>query len=273
MELRLAAGSFYGNMQKSQSIGGLLLSEHAYPADLNIPSHSHERAYFCLVLRGGYTESYGRRTRDCQAASLIFHPEAEVHSDRFSTVGGHLFCVELTPPWLERIRVYSPVLDQAADMQGGAPACLAFRFYREFRNMDSVSPLAMEGLALEILAEASRRAHALASCKTSRPLLRAQEMLHAQFAENLTLSQIAEAVGVHPMHLARLFRQRCRCTLGEYVRQLRVDYACRELVASDASLVEIALAAGFSDQSQFCKMFKRHTGLTPLQFRQIAPER
>ncbi|HLK61072.1 MAG TPA: helix-turn-helix domain-containing protein, partial [Chthonomonadaceae bacterium] len=76
----------------------------------------------------------------------------------------------------------------------------------------------------------------------SRPLRQAQALLHTQFAENLTLSQMAETVGVHPMHLARLFRQHCRCTLGDYVRQLRVDYACRELASSDASLVEIALA-------------------------------
>jgi len=270
MEPRLSAGSFYGNQQKSQSVGGLLLSEHAYPPDLRIPSHSHERAYFCLVLRGDYTETYGKSTRDCRAASLIFHPEAETHSDRFSAAGGRLFCVELTPVWLERIRACSPILDDAVDMQGGTPSWLAFRFYHEFRNMDSVSPLAMEGLALEILAEASRRTLPFAHRQPSRPLRQAQELLHAQFAEPLTLMQIAEAVGVHPMHLARLFRQHCRCTLGEYVRQLRVDYACRELVSSDASLVEIALAAGFSDQSQFCRTFKRHTSLTPLQFRQTA---
>jgi two-component system response regulator YesN len=55
--------------------------------------------------------------------------------------------------------------------------------------------------------------------------------------------------------------------VGEYVRRLRVGQACRRLAHSNASLSEIAFEAGFSDQSQFCRVFKRVTGLTPGTFR------
>jgi AraC family transcriptional regulator len=72
---------------------------------------------------------------------------------------------------------------------------------------------------------------------------------------------------VHPVHLARTFRRYYHCSPGEYVRRLRLESATRELCASDASLIEIALAAGYCDQSHFSKSFKRHTGMSPARFR------
>jgi hypothetical protein len=57
------------------------------------------------------------------------------------------------------------------------------------------------------------------------------------------------------------------CSVGDYVRQLRVEDACRRLATLDAPIVEIALAAGFTDQSHFTRTFQRLRGLTPAEFR------
>ena len=100
-----------------------------------------------------------------------------------------------------------------------------------------------------------------------------KEFYIERFAEAITLDQIASTVGVHPGHLAREFRRYYRCTPGDYIRQLRVDRACRELSVGDNSLAEVALAAGFSDQSHFATAFKRHTGLTPAAYRRAAQAR
>jgi len=51
------------------------------------------------------------------------------------------------------------------------------------------------------------------------------------------------------------------------VRKLRVDAACRQLTTSDKPLSEIALSAGFADQSHFTKTFRRLTRTTPGEFR------
>ena len=84
---------------------------------------------------------------------------------------------------------------------------------------------------------------------------------------------VARAAGVHPTHLMRVFRRFHGCTLGDYVRQRRIDFACGRLTATDAPLVEVALAAGFCDQSHFTKTFKRATGLTPSEYRKATRER
>ena len=79
--------------------------------------------------------------------------------------------------------------------------------------------------------------------------------------------EIAAQVGVHPVQLARAFRKRYRCSVGELQRRLRLEHASRQLVTTHRTLAEIALAAGFSDQAHFCRVFKAHTGLTPARFR------
>jgi AraC family transcriptional regulator len=78
---------------------------------------------------------------------------------------------------------------------------------------------------------------------------------------------LASAVGVHPVHLARSFREAHGASVGEYLRRLRVEFAQREVLRTDAPLSEIALSAGFCDQSHFGRTFKRHTGVTPAQAR------
>ena len=73
--------------------------------------------------------------------------------------------------------------------------------------------------------------------------------------------------------MARVFRQHCGVTLGEYVRKLRVDFAARQLISTDEPLTGIAFAAGFSDQSHFTRTFKRQTGMTPDAFRRNSRSR
>src|SRR5574341_1998626 len=101
-----------------------------------------------------------------------------------------------------------------------------------------------------------------------RWLQQARELLHGRFMEHLTLAEVAHNVGVHPVHLAQAFHKSYQCTVGDYVRQLRVEYACRELASSETPIVEIALAAGFCDQSHFTRTFKRCIGVAPSQYRE-----
>ena len=82
----------------------------------------------------------------------------------------------------------------------------------------------------------------------------ARDLLRDRFSLSLTRSDIAAAVGVHPVQLARQFRRTFRCSAGEYVRRVRIDVAC-ELLRTSKPLSDIALGAGFSDQSHFSRVF------------------
>ena len=268
MDVRLPRGHFCGELLKRDEVGGFVLTEYVYPPELKISKHLHEQVYFCIVLQGNYTETYGKKSRACGEQTVTFHPAGELHSDNFHKDGGRIFSVEIEPRWVERVGELSSILEYPESFCGGLLASLVVRIYKEFYEIDAASRLAIEGLSLEVIAEALRQSAALSpGRKAPRWLKQAREFLHDQFAEPHNMTEIADAVGVHPVHLAREFRKHYHQTVGEYIRRLRVEFACRLLSASDTPLIEIALAAGFSQQSHFTKTFKKLTGLTPYQYR------
>jgi AraC family transcriptional regulator len=258
--------SSYGTLLKSSVLAGLSLTETAYPPNLRLPQHSHQSDYFCLVLQGSFTELYERGSRACGPATLIFHPAGETHSDHFHA-RARCFNLFMSGGWLERARRHSTNQYGPADFRGGVLPHLAMKVYREFRQTDGASTLIAEGLMLEILGEVSRQSFKHSGHTPPVWLVRAREVLHDRFRENLSLSEIARCVGVHQTHLAREFRRHYRCPVGEYVRRLRVEFACRELTSSEAPLAEVAHAAGFFDQSHFGRTFKQLTGVSPALYR------
>jgi len=266
--MQLPPGYLYGESLRSHKVASFALSERFYPPNFKTPKHSHRRALFCFVIEGDYTESYSGQTRECGSSNLLFHPADELHAEYFHNSGGHSFIVEIEPNWLERVREHRGLPEASAEFKGGLMELLARRVYKEFLQMDDVSALIIDGLMLEMMGEAARRCMLKGDAHPPRWLVQAKEILHADFAKSLRLADIAGAVGVHPVHLAQMFHKSYRCTVGDYVRQLRIEYACHELATSEAPIVEIALSAGFCDQSHFTRTFKRLTGTCPSQYRE-----
>ncbi|MBD0369944.1 MAG: helix-turn-helix transcriptional regulator [Pyrinomonadaceae bacterium] len=264
--MRLSTGLFYGTVLKAISIADFKLAETVYASSLKLPAHRHESNYFCFVLEGSFTECYGNRTRSCRPSTLIFHPAGETHADHFHT-GARCFNIQMNTRWVERIDNLSSVIHIPADFHGERFSFLAMQLYGEFRGGDKFSPLTVEGLMLEIVAEASRHSLRKSGHKPPLWLRQAREILDEQFSETVTLVALSETVGVHPVHLAREFRRFYHCTVGGYVRKRRIEFACRQMSTTDFALSDIAHAAGFFDQSHFARTFKRVVGLTPSEYR------
>jgi AraC family transcriptional regulator len=265
MSVLLPPGAFYGQVRRRCAFGELTFVESSYAPGLRVPKHSHLRQYFYLVLEGACTEAYENSVRSVGPLTLVFHPAEGTHEDHWLHTGGRCFSVEFAHAGMAR--EYARSLDSAAYIRSGDSVWLATRLYKEFQGMDELSPLAMEGLTLEILAVVARGAAACPERNSPHWLMNARELLHDRFTERLALDDIAAAVGINAVHLCRAFRQQYGCTLGDYVRNLRVDFAVRRLLTSQQSLAEIALSAGFADQSHFTKTFRRCTGVTPGAFR------
>jgi AraC family transcriptional regulator len=223
-----------------------------------------------MVLNGFCTEVVGSSPHECRPYSLILKPPGEVHSNQYGRTGAKVLLVEVKPQGLEMIQVFSGVLDHTVHTQGGLLSALGMRIHREFRTSDSASALSIEGLVLEMIGEVTRCNLKISSSGQPRWLREARELINEHFRERMSLLTVAAAVAVHPAHLSRMFRKHYRCTVGDYVRRLRLDYAAEELAHAGSSLVEIATAAGFYDQSHFTHAFKAHTGVTPTEFRSAA---
>ena len=266
---RLRPGAYYGETVGSRRAGEIALTESAYPPRCAAPKHAHEHAFCYLMLRGSCTETSGSSVRTIAAPHLVFHPAGETHANHWHATGGGCFHVEFGPAWLRRVREHSPVLDEPAEFHRGPPVWLAARLYSEFREPDSLSSLAIEGLALELVVRAARYKDDRQTHRTPAWLRRAEELLAERFRNPPSLSELARSVDVHPVHLATVFRRQLKCTPGDYVRRRRVEYACGQLARSDAPLTAVAFDAGFCHQSHFCRLFKTLTGMTPGQYRQL----
>jgi AraC family transcriptional regulator len=252
---------------RSAKISSLFLREIQMAAKTNIPIHSHPSAIFCISLRGSCVEVYGNRVQEYQPFTLEYLPMDHSHSLKVPAVNLRSFSVEIPPSWLDRIREYSLIVDQCVYTHRGLLGSLFMNLYKEFREMDTASPVAIEGLTLEMLAEASRTRKVIVDRQPPRWLKQALDLLQERFSDHLTITEIATTVGIHPVHLTREFRKFHRCTIGDYIRKLRIEQACNALAHSDFSLAQIALSAGFSDHSHFSRIFKRFMRVTPTQYR------
>ncbi len=245
------------------------MSETAYPADLSLPKHSHDRPYFCFVLEGGFAESLGSETVRCESSTLVFHPISTVHSNHFSSYTRCLN-VLLDDIHLTNILERSPLLGSPRIVANVRLRSILHSLYREFNCPDGYSALSIEGLLLETWAEISRNSPSShAGRHPALWLRRARGILDEIFDERISLIEISALVGVHPVHLAKEFRRVFQTSVGEYVRQRRVDHARNQLACTDLPLSEIALESGFFDQSHFSRTFKKVTGLTPGEYRSV----
>jgi len=232
-----------------------------------LPMHSHEHAHFCLVLDGAYIERIGHQQLERRKYTLVFHPGELPHSEHTSEEGRQ-FIVDVDPSYLDRCAIYARRLDKPLHAAaGGAIVWLARKLYGEFRCMDSVSPLAMEGMLLELFSELARQTESCTGNTRQKWILQLDDLLRDRFRQPLNLRQLAAEVNVSPAHLSRVFRKFQGCTVGEYVRQLRITWASQKLLDKSVSLAELSTEAGFFDQSHFTRAFKRLTGRTPSEFR------
>ena len=265
--MKLSSGCYFGKTLRECRVTELLLTETAYVPNSRLQEHSHEVAYFCFVLQGAYAETYRTKTQQCIPSTLIFHPQNDHHSNWFYDTGGRCFSIEIDSLLLERVKEYSKLPDNALHFQGGLVATYVMKLYREFCEMDGFSRLSIEGLTLEMLAETSRQAKRETESVQARWLREVIEILHSRFSETLTLNDLSNLVNRHPVHIAREFRSHYGCTVGEYIRQLRIDLACTQLSKTKNPLSEIAVATGFSQQSHFSSTFKRLMGVSPSKYR------
>jgi AraC-like DNA-binding protein len=100
-------------------------------------------------------------------------------------------------------------------------------------------------------------------------IARARAIIQERFDQMISLSTLADEVGLSKFHLLRLFREEVGATPHAYQLHLRIARA-RELLDARASAAEVALACGFADQAHFTRTFKRIVGFTPGRFRRFA---
>jgi AraC family transcriptional regulator len=165
--------------------------------------------------------------------------------------------------WPDVRRVFDGVSYSRSDVVWA----IAKRIATELEAADAFTPLAVEGLTLELfsaLLRSTSRAHG----EERKPawLLRVRERIEDE-PRLTSIDELAAIANVHPAYLARRFRQQFALSIGQYARRVRLQWAARRLSTTDEPVSSIALRAGFADQSHFTRAFRAHSGLTPRKYR------
>jgi AraC family transcriptional regulator len=263
--------TFGATRRATLDAGGLQISSVVFPASLQLRPHSHERDCISIVLEGWFDSSFARRRYHSSVTTVQTIPADAVHEDVFSSHPTWTLIVEAEPDVAERLGAYGLRLDDVGYLSDSALVALAIRIARELEAPDAASPLAVEGLVLELFALLARRMNGRSDAGPVPDwLVRAHDDIQERFAETLSISEIAAKVAVHPAHLAREFRRHYGLPIATYVRTLRVEWAAMRLATTDDPLAVIARDAGFAHQSHFTRAFKRQTGVTPARYREGA---
>lgn len=259
-------GKFHGTTRRQIEISTFAFAEVEGFVNNKVPVHIHENAHFLFVIKGEYEATVKEKKQYCSPSTMLYYPASTTHCDHFYT-GGRFLTISLNSETNKKLFGGVNLLDYSMDFNDNEISWLGKRICRELQSPDNLSPIVLEAMAAELLVYAARSLN-----KSDKPpgwLKSAYELINDRCNKEVTVSEIAAAVGVHPLHLARTFRKFFNCSPGEYLRKCRIEMASNLLVNSKKSLVEIALISGFADQSQFTRSFKQSTGITPAKFRQM----
>lgn len=263
MELVTRARTPAGRAMSRAAVGALEVVRLEFP-----PSDSHgvidpSRGYLAFVLEGAVCKTFSRSSTTLSSGSLVSIPAGAAHSSAFGERGCTVLVIRGGAGGDHLLR---PLVSHRAEARAAASTFLGLQLVRELDRPGPYSELAVEGLALELLACAGR------AVDRERPggtwIEAVRELIHAASPRVPSLQELGAAVERHPAHVARTFRTTHGATIAVYTRSLRLEWAASAIATSDDPLSRIAMDAGFADQSHFTRWFKRHHGVTPGRYRE-----
>jgi len=110
------------------------------------------------------------------------------------------------------------------------------------------------------------------SSTESKALQPAISYIHHHIADKISESEMAHLCHMRSFQFSRNFKKVLKVTFQEYLQRCRIQEACRLLKNPDSTVLEVAISTGFSDQSYFCRVFKKFTGHSPSTYRDKLPQ-
>lgn len=126
------------------------------------------------------------------------------------------------------------------------------------------------GLIYEYIIEFHRHMNDKANkirSERSRLLLPVLNYIDENFRTDFPMTALAELAGISQQHLCRIFKESMNMRPSEYVTQKRLQESRRLLRTTDLPVLDVALRSGFSDAAYFSTVFKKHQGMTPIEYK------
>lgn len=253
-------GEFYGSPEatcRGTIFDVRLLNATTREEDVEL--HAHADAHFVLVLSGVYRSSALGAPEYAPAPFLVFNPPGTTHQDRFLNGIGAFMTVSLSRASFDEAHASDRLHTAATALDGSSVLCAAFHLARSVRRQEGA---AVEFAGWDLLAKTTSRSPRIRSAPRWAHV--AYEALMDEAARpDLNVEDLARAAGVHPVHLARVFRAAWGQSPAQLLRWRRTERAIHLLIKTRESAAEIASAVGFVDQSHLSRTLQSLYGMTP----------
>lgn len=262
---KLLKGEYFGEHKQKSIYDELIITDTEY-THAKVDWHYHENPYFTYLLQGKLYEANKKEDYYLKSGSLLFHNWQDAHHNVKANEFTRGFHIELNAAWFEKYNLTDFDFEGSIRLQNPLIKSVMNQIFKESKKDDIHSKLSIDMLLLDIFNKIENRVQ---SDLQEKPkwVETLNEIIHEEPEICSSLPFLAKQLNIHPVHLSRKFPKYFNSTLGQYLRNQKVNNAALLMTYSRASLTEIGYQSGFYDQSHFISNFKRIYGLTPLKFR------
>lgn len=260
----LQTGQYSGAVVSLKNIDGLIAGTTVYEKDsFNREFHYHENPHLTFILQGGNIENRKGTSRELQVGEVVFYHSGEWHQTLPAAEVSKNINLEIEESFLKAFTISENALNTAV-IDNPDSKFLLLRMHRELLTNDDLTATSIQMLLLSVIDHSSRYIN-------HKPdwIIRLSELLRDQWNQSHSLTDLSLLLQVHPVTISRYFSKYFGCTLGEYVRKIKIEKSIPLIKNGKYSLTEIALECGFFDQSHFTRNFKALTGLLPKEFQRL----
>jgi len=261
---QLEEGRFLGVVRELFRQEGIIVSEAAYYEQAYQGWHCHEHHHISLLIKGGNREQRSGAEQEVGAGQLLFYNSGERHKNSHTQHPSKNINVEITADFLSKYELQFSASERYPEQRANMKNVL-LKIYRECIYGDAIAAATIPSLLLPCFEPP------LANKRSMPPwILQLKTLLLDRWDETPALEELSLILGVHPVTISRYFPLYFNCSLGEYMRKIKIEKAIQMIQTRQMPLTAIAHACGFFDQSHFTRTFKQVTGFLPKQFQQLS---
>lgn len=231
--------------------------------------HWHEHIEFYFILEGEGNVVCGDDLLRVKMGDFVIINSCELH---YGASGGHCryLCIMLPPSFFEGKYIFENHFsdDYISD--------LMLKTYSEYNSKSETRFFAIKGYVYLLISYLIKK-YSVAQLTEARhrQYIEKLERINAiikyireNYRENLTTSMIADLFHMSEGHLCHCFKEMTGKTIKEYINLVRIEKASDLIIASDMSILEVALSCGFNDVNYFSRCFKKIKGNCPTSLRE-----
>lgn len=261
----------------------IILNHHG--ANFDYPVHYHDEYEINLVIGTSGMRIVGDNVQPFHDIDLVMTGKNLPHAWRGETIeGNHVITIQFSADMLQlkilNKRLFSHIKQLLIDSQQG------LLFSKETAEVikDKIIKLTqLQGFEslLEFFSLLSELADAnytsmvsnhydgseYTMTEKSRRINQVIQYMQQNFMHEVSLSHVAELVGMSASAFSHFFKSKTNCTYIEYINGLRIGHACQMLADTNYTVAEIYYHCGFNNMSNFIRMFRKHKNMTPTEYR------